>query len=103
MFRATGTVILSPGFLKLYEEGIDDKTGDEEADNRLPKLKTGDPLDRDKITPEQHFTEPPPRYSEASLVRKLEELGIGRPSTYAAIPEVPQIGRASCRERGGPS
>src|SRR3546814_8118802 len=73
---------------KLYEEGIDDKTGDEEADNRLPKLKTGDPLDRDKITPEQHFTEPPPRYSEASLVRKLEELGIGRPSTYAAILEV---------------
>jgi DNA topoisomerase-1 len=88
MFRATGTVILSPGFLKLYEEGIDDKTGDEEADNRLPKLKTGDPLDRDSITPEQHFTEPPPRYSEASLVRKLEELGIGRPSTYAAILEV---------------
>ncbi|WP_370155364.1 type I DNA topoisomerase [Ferrovibrio sp.] len=88
MFRATGTVVLSPGFLKLYEEGIDDKTGDEEADNRLPKLVTGDPLDRDSITPEQHFTEPPPRFSEASLVRKLEELGIGRPSTYAAILEV---------------
>lgn len=87
-FRATGTVVLSPGFLKIYEEGIDDKTGDEESDNRLPKLKVGDPLDRESITPEQHFTEPPPRYSEASLVRKLEELGIGRPSTYAAILEV---------------
>src|SRR5690606_29897335 len=87
-FRATGTVVLSPGFLKLYEEGIDDKTGDEESDNRLPKLKVGDPLNKDRITPEQHFTEPPPRYSEASLVRKLEELGIGRPSTYAAILEV---------------
>lgn len=87
-FRATGTVVLSPGFLKIYEEGIDDKTGDEESDNRLPKLKVGDALDRESITPEQHFTEPPPRYSEASLVRKLEELGIGRPSTYAAILEV---------------
>ncbi|HEX6960115.1 MAG TPA: type I DNA topoisomerase [Ferrovibrio sp.] len=88
VFRATGTVVLSPGFLKLYEEGIDDKSGDDEEGARLPKLAVGDALKRDSITPEQHFTEPPPRYSEASLVRKLEELGIGRPSTYAAILEV---------------
>lgn len=88
VFRVTGTVVLSPGFLKLYEEGVDDKTGDDEEGARLPKLTVGEPLKENGITPEQHFTEPPPRYSEASLVRKLEELGIGRPSTYAAILEV---------------
>jgi DNA topoisomerase-1 len=88
VFRATGTVVLSPGFLQLYEEGVDDKSADEEDGARLPKLTVGDALKKERITPEQHFTEPPPRYSEASLVRKLEELGIGRPSTYAAILEV---------------
>ncbi len=89
-FRATGTVVLSPGFLKLYEEGIDDKTADadDEEGARLPKLVVGDKLETQVVLPEQHFTEPPPRFSEASLVRKLEELGIGRPSTYAAILEV---------------
>jgi len=87
-FRATGTVVLSPGFLKLYEEGIDDKTGDDEEGARLPKLNVGDKLNTQDVKPDQHFTEPPPRFSEASLVRKLEELGIGRPSTYAAILEV---------------
>lgn len=87
-FRATGTVVLSAGFLKLYEEGIDDKNADDEEGARLPKLNIGDKLDTQGIIPEQHFTEPPPRFSEASLVRKLEELGIGRPSTYAAILEV---------------
>lgn len=87
-FRATGTVVLSPGFLKIYEEGIDDKTADDEDGARLPKMAVGEALTEEGIKPEQHFTEPPPRYSEASLVRKLEELGIGRPSTYAAILEV---------------
>lgn len=87
-FRVTGTVVLSPGFLKLYEEGVDDKSTDDEEGARLPKMNVGDAMREDGIKPEQHFTEPPPRYSEASLVRKLEELGIGRPSTYAAILEV---------------
>jgi len=81
--RATGTVTLFDGFLTLYQEGKDDEADEDGA--RLPKLAKGDGLDVEKITPEQHFTEPPPRYSEASLVRKLEELGIGRPSTYATI------------------
>ncbi len=87
-FRATGTVVLSPGFLKLYEEGVDDKSSDDEEGARLPKLNIGDKLNTQDVKPDQHFTEPPPRFSEASLVRKLEELGIGRPSTYAAILEV---------------
>jgi len=83
VLRATGTVTLFDGFLTLYQEGSDDET-DEDA-NRLPKVAEGDPAAVEHIRPEQHFTEPPPRYSEASLVRKLEELGIGRPSTYASI------------------
>ena len=81
--RATGTVTLFDGFLTLYQEGKDDENDEDGA--KLPKVKDGDPLSVEKVTPEQHFTEPPPRYSEASLVRKLEELGIGRPSTYASI------------------
>ncbi|HTW35665.1 MAG TPA: type I DNA topoisomerase [Rhizomicrobium sp.] len=81
--RATGTVTLFDGFLTLYQEGKDDENDEDGA--KLPKVKDGDPLTVEKVTPEQHFTEPPPRYSEASLVRKLEELGIGRPSTYASI------------------
>jgi DNA topoisomerase-1 len=81
--RATGTVTLFDGFLTLYQEGKDDEA--DESGPKLPKLAKGDALDIEKISPEQHFTEPPPRYSEASLVRKLEELGIGRPSTYATI------------------
>ncbi len=81
--RATGTVTLFDGFLTLYQEGKDDENDEDGA--KLPKVAQGDSLAVEKITPEQHFTEPPPRYSEASLVRKLEELGIGRPSTYASI------------------
>ena len=81
--RATGTVTLFDGFLTLYQEGKDDENDEDGA--KLPKLAKGDALSIEKVTPEQHFTEPPPRYSEASLVRKLEELGIGRPSTYASI------------------
>ncbi|MBT6426062.1 MAG: type I DNA topoisomerase [Rhodospirillaceae bacterium] len=82
--RTTGTVVDFPGFLKLYEEGHDEKT-DSEEDRRLPKVTKGESLSNEKVRPEQHFTEPPPRYSEATLVKKLEELGIGRPSTYASI------------------
>jgi len=81
--RASGTVTVFDGFLTLYLEGEDD-TSDEDG-SRLPKVAAGDAGKIEKVTPAQHFTEPPPRYSEASLVRKLEELGIGRPSTYATI------------------
>jgi DNA topoisomerase-1 len=81
--RATGTVTLFDGFLKLYQEGRDDDA--EGEDGRLPKLAEGDALSLLAVRDDQHFTEPPPRYSEASLVKKLEELGIGRPSTYASI------------------
>jgi DNA topoisomerase-1 len=81
--RATGQVVLFPGYLALYEEGRDDE-GDEES-RRLPRMKDGDSPAKKKVDAEQHFTQPPPRYSEASLVKKMEELGIGRPSTYASI------------------
>ncbi|HVM39038.1 MAG TPA: DNA topoisomerase, partial [Sphingomicrobium sp.] len=83
VLRATGQVVLFPGFLALYEEGRDEKAEDEEG-ARMPLLRAGDaPLKR-SVEASQHFTQPPPRYSEASLVKRLEELGIGRPSTYAA-------------------
>ena len=82
MLRATGQVVLFPGFLALYEEGRDDP--DDEESRRLPRLREGDAPAKKKVEAEQHFTQPPPRYSEASLVKKMEELGIGRPSTYAA-------------------
>ncbi|WP_368344289.1 type I DNA topoisomerase [Pelagovum sp. HNIBRBA483] len=82
--RATGQVILFDGFIAIYEEGRDD-TGDDEDSNRLPQLSEGDALKKHDITPEQHFTQPPPRYTEATLVKRMEELGIGRPSTYASI------------------
>ena len=86
LFRATGSVQKFDGFLKVYQEGRDEKTEeDEEAERTLPRVEKGETLDLKKITPEQHFTEPPPRYTEATLVKALEEQGIGRPSTYAAI------------------
>jgi DNA topoisomerase-1 len=81
--RATGQVMLFPGYLALYEEGSDD-TQDEDA-KRLPRLREGDAPAKKGVSAEQHFTQPPPRFSEASLVKRLEELGIGRPSTYASI------------------
>ena len=85
--RATGTVIKFDGFLTLYQEGEDDAADDEES-RRLPEMNAGENLDKRKIDSTQHFTEPPPRYSEASLVKRMEELGIGRPSTYASILQV---------------
>ena len=75
------------GFLALYQEGQDEDPDDEEA-RRLPPMSAGEPLTKRSIAANQHFTEPPPRYSEASLVKRLEELGIGRPSTYASIMQV---------------
>jgi DNA topoisomerase-1 len=81
--RATGQVVLFPGFMALYEEGRDDEQ--DEDSRRLPRLKEGDAPAKKSVHAEQHFTQPPPRYSEASLVKKMEELGIGRPSTYASI------------------
>ena len=86
LFRATGSVQKFDGFLKLYQEGRDEKTeDDEEAERTLPLVQKGETLVLNRVTPEQHFTEPPPRYTEATLVKALEEKGIGRPSTYAAI------------------
>ncbi|MBI0473792.1 type I DNA topoisomerase [Sphingomonas sp. MA1305] len=83
VLRATGQVVMFPGFLALYEEGTDDSQ-DEEA-RRLPRLRDGDAPAKKAVDAEQHFTQPPPRFSEASLVKRMEELGIGRPSTYASI------------------
>jgi DNA topoisomerase-1 len=85
--RATGTVVKFDGFLTLYQEGEDDVT-DEDESRRLPAMSAGEALRKRAIDATQHFTEPPPRYSEASLVKRMEELGIGRPSTYASILQV---------------
>ena len=85
LFRATGSVIAFPGFLLVYEEAKEDGASEEENAGGLPPLEVGELLDLLHLIPEQHFTEPPPRYTEASLVRQLEKHGIGRPSTYAPI------------------
>ncbi|SEQ66883.1 type I DNA topoisomerase [Sphingobium sp. YR768] len=84
--RATGQVVIFPGFLALYEEGRDDS--DDDDSKILPRMSEGDAPAKKKVSAEQHFTQPPPRYSEASLVKRLEELGIGRPSTYASTLQV---------------
>ena len=85
-FRASGTTVVDPGFLAVYEEGRDQKNVEEEDENRkLPAMKIGEAVPLAEVLADQHFTEPPPRYSEASLVKTLEEYGIGRPSTYASI------------------
>jgi DNA topoisomerase-1 len=87
--RATGQVVKFDGFLTLYQEGTDEASEDDES-RRLPAMSEGEPLAKQAINSSQHFTEPPPRYSEAALVKRMEELGIGRPSTYAAILQVLQ-------------
>lgn len=84
VFRASGSTIVHPGFLTIYEEGTDDAKQEQEQ-KILPPMAVGDQVNLEAIRPEQHFTEPPPRYSEASLVKTLEAYGIGRPSTYASI------------------
>ncbi|RBI86580.1 type I DNA topoisomerase [Rhodosalinus halophilus] len=81
--RATGQVVLFDGFMRVYEEGRDEPAEDD--DKRLPQITEGEAAEKRAVTPEQHFTQPPPRYTEATLVKKMEELGIGRPSTYASI------------------
>ncbi|MCX8509896.1 MAG: type I DNA topoisomerase, partial [Rhodobacteraceae bacterium] len=81
--RATGQVVLFDGFLKVYDEGRDDEDGEDSA--RLPQIMQGEAAEKRAITPEQHFTQPPPRYTEATLIKRMEELGIGRPSTYTSI------------------
>ncbi|MFZ5594840.1 MAG: type I DNA topoisomerase [Pseudomonadota bacterium] len=83
-FRATGSTIVDPGFMVVYQESVDDSKESEE-ERRLPALLAGEKVDLLELVPEQHFTEPPPRYGEASLIKALEEHGIGRPSTYASI------------------
>ncbi|MCB9957756.1 MAG: type I DNA topoisomerase [Rhodospirillaceae bacterium] len=90
VLRATGSVVKFDGFLRVYEEGRDDTGDDKGEDSRLPPLTTGEAMDPRRIDPLQHFTQPPPRYTEASLVKRMEELGIGRPSTYASILQVLQ-------------
>ena len=85
-FRASGTTIVDPGFLAVYQEGRDEKTSEDDDEGRkLPAMKTGDRVPLESIVAEQHFTQPPPRFTEAALVKALEEYGIGRPSTYASI------------------
>ncbi len=85
LFRANGSTIRNPGFMQVYTEGLDDKKPDDQKEKLLPPLTEGDKVNLLQIRLEQHFTEPPPRFSEASLVKTLEEYGIGRPSTYASI------------------
>lgn len=82
--RANGSVLVEPGFMAVYQEGKDDSK-DDEGDRLLPEIEEGDVIKLEELRPEQHFTEPPPRFTEASLVKTLEEYGIGRPSTYASI------------------
>jgi DNA topoisomerase-1 len=84
-FRANGSTVVNPGFMSVYLEGKDDSSGSDKDEKMLPPMEVGDIVELLAIRPEQHFTEPPPRYSEASLVRSLEEHDIGRPSTYASI------------------
>ncbi len=88
--RANGSVVAFDGFLKLYREDRDDAAADDNGERRLPQMTEGEQPALGAVTPEQHFTQPPPRYGEASLVKQMEELGIGRPSTYASIVKVLQ-------------
>jgi DNA topoisomerase-1 len=98
LFRATGSRVKFPGFLILYHEATDN--GDDEREGWLPPLEAGEPLALAEVAPEQHFTQPPPRYTEASLVRALEERGIGRPSTYApTIETIKKRGYVTSRDR----
>ncbi len=90
VFRATGSTVVFDGWFKVYQDQRDEDSEDSDENRRLPSVKEKDALSKQDVKPEQHFTQPPPRYTEASLVKKLEELGIGRPSTYASIMQVLQ-------------
>src|ERR1700689_249011 len=85
VLRANGSTLVAPGYIAVYQEGADDAKVDDDSDHVLPAMQEGDIVRLREITPQQHFTEPPPRFTEASLVKALEEYGIGRPSTYASI------------------
>ena len=100
LFRATGSILLFPGFMTLYIETEDENSAGEEPEGKLPELKTGEILKLLGLTPEQHFTQPPPRYTEATLIKELEENGIGRPSTYAAILDNIQEREYVAKEKG---
>ena len=100
MFRASGSVLKFPGHRALYMEGVDDSKGDEDGEVTLPKLAKGDALDCTDLNQDQHFTEPPPRFTEATLIRLLEEQGIGRPSTYAPTLGVIQARDYVRKEKG---
>ncbi|MEM9793727.1 MAG: type I DNA topoisomerase, partial [Pseudomonadota bacterium] len=89
VLRATGQVVKFDGFMKVYQEGRDDEVIDDD-DKRLPQITQGETATKHSVTPEQHFTQPPPRYTEATIIKKMEELGIGRPSTYTSIVSVIQ-------------
>ena len=99
-FRATGSVLLFPGFMALYIEAVEENGNGEEKEGKLPELTEGEVLKLLEITPEQHFTQPPPRYTEATLIRELEEKGIGRPSTYATILDNIQEREYVAKEKG---
>ncbi|WP_029007075.1 type I DNA topoisomerase [Azospirillum halopraeferens] len=91
VLRATGSIVVFDGYMRVYQEQDEDAAGPaDDQDRRLPAMAEGDGVEQREVTPTQHFTQPPPRYTEASLVKKLEELGIGRPSTYASILQVLQ-------------
>jgi DNA topoisomerase-1 len=101
VFRASGSILLFPGFMALYIETADENTEREETEEgKLPDLSVGEGLKPLGITPEQHFTQPPPRYTEATLIRELEEKGIGRPSTYATILDNIQEREYAAKEKG---
>jgi DNA topoisomerase-1 len=100
LFRATGSILIFPGFMTLYIETADENIEGEDQEGRLPELTVGEVLKLLGLTPEQHFTQPPPRYTEATLIRELEEKGIGRPSTYATILDNIQEREYVAKEKG---
>jgi len=100
LFRATGSILLFPGFMNLYIESTDETAGREDQEGKLPEMTVGEVLRLIGLTPEQHFTQPPPRYTEATLIKELEEKGIGRPSTYATILDNIQEREYVAKEKG---
>jgi len=100
LFRATGSILLFPGFMTLYIETADENGGGEDPEGKIPELAVGEVLQLLNLTPEQHFTQPPPRYTEATLIKELEEKGIGRPSTYASILDNIQEREYVAKEKG---
>jgi len=100
IFRAAGSVLLFPGFMALYIETADENGQEGDQEGKLPDLSAGEPLNLLDLTPEQHFTQPPPRYTEATLIKELEEKGIGRPSTYAPIIDNIQERKYVAKEKG---